>query len=465
MSAVIVCTLQTIAVIAAGFALYRLWRVVGPAEPRLAWLTTAGFLVRAFAGQLVFWIGYLNLPIAPHLQVHGGFWFFGLDGLGFYRYAQQAISFGPGALVFFDKGTPGYFYVQIFAIALVVFGIQAAVGLLLNTFAYLGMAALIVRWNRGDERRFVPALLALTIVSFTPSWLLWWVQPMKDAVFFFFVVAFLFLATRVCRVVVSLEPPRAAVVVGLLVTLAATMYAISGIRWYVGMLSWGVFVVALIVAFVSWRRISWQRAGIAVAAIVLTAYTLVTGSGAYMPEPIQRFFKLGSFSNAPATLSQSIELSRVIQERFIGSTTLREPPIIRKLAIAPRSNLARVIIGTSAMLVPRFIGSRLGLINVGGGRGLWLFADFDTLLFDATILCALALSFASRRRFGPFFWPLLLMTAALLPALGYVSTNFGTLFRHRAMILLLVSMLPLMRIAVSAPDSQELAPAADPGGR
>ncbi len=45
-----------------------------------------------------------------------------------------------------------------------------------------------------------------------------------------------------------------------------------------------------------------------------------------------------------------------------------------------------MITGFAAMFLPRMVGEALGLIRVGGGRGLWIFAETDTFLFDLVLL-------------------------------------------------------------------------------
>ena len=59
--------------------------------------------------------------------------------------------------------------------------------------------------------------------------------------------------------------------------------------------------------------------------------------------------------------------------------------------ILPTTPASRLFTGYVAMIVPHVIAERLGLIHVGGGRGLWLFADVDTLVFDAVLLFAFSL--------------------------------------------------------------------------
>src|SRR4051794_33769808 len=52
-----------------GYALYRLWRDHRSAHRWINIVIAAGFLARAVAGQLMFWISYARLPVARTLQM------------------------------------------------------------------------------------------------------------------------------------------------------------------------------------------------------------------------------------------------------------------------------------------------------------------------------------------------------------------------------------------------------------
>jgi hypothetical protein len=50
---------------------------------------------------------------------------------------------------------------------------------------------------------------------------------------------------------------------------------------------------------------------------------------------------------------------------------------------------------------------------------------------------------SARRLSSPLFWLVFFFTGAMAVGLMYTVTNFGTLFRHRDMILLGLALLPL----------------------
>ena len=102
--------------------------------------------------------------------------------------------------------------------------------------------------------------------------------------------------------------------------------------------------------------------------------------------------------------------------------------------------------GAVAILVPHTLSQKRGMIDVGGGRGLWLFADLDTVVFDLVLLFTFVYSAAMirRKRAGvtPLFVLLLLVFMVTAIPLTYTVSNFGTLFRLRQMLYVLVALLP-----------------------
>ena len=106
-----------------------------------------------------------------------------------------------------------------------------------------------------------------------------------------------------------------------------------------------------------------------------------------------------------------------------------------------------MVTGTVAMLVPHSIAQRAGLIDVRGGRGLWLFADADTVVFDLVLLfsavyCLIAV-LRRRARVTPIFVVLLIVFAVTAIPMVYSVSNFGTLFRLRQVLYTLAAILPL----------------------
>src|SRR5438477_247930 len=108
-------------------ALWTLWRgVTRAADPRAALIVSGGFLLRAIAGQALFWISWLNLPIARSLHDGEGYWFFAIDSPGYMTYAKL-IAQGHPALVY-----PSRVFVQILGAFIFGFGFFTSVAILLN---------------------------------------------------------------------------------------------------------------------------------------------------------------------------------------------------------------------------------------------------------------------------------------------------------------------------------------------
>jgi hypothetical protein len=112
----------------------------------------------------------------------------------------------------------------------------------------------------------------------------------------------------------------------------------------------------------------------------------------------------------------------------------------------PVSPIARILAGTAAIVLPHSLAQHLGIVDVRGGRGFWLFVEVDTIVFDIVLLFAFV-SIAGAARRGtlsaPVFWMMLFVTGAIGVALVYTVSNFGTLFRHRDMLLVGLVLLPL----------------------
>jgi hypothetical protein len=110
----------------------------------------------------------------------------------------------------------------------------------------------------------------------------------------------------------------------------------------------------------------------------------------------------------------------------------------------PQSTFARVAAGLTAVVLPHFLGERLGLIHVGGGRGLWAIVETDTVFFDALLFVVLYYVFRALPRGAwrnPSFWLVVISTVGVTVLLAYTVSNFGTLFRHRGMILISLCLL------------------------
>lgn len=548
--------IQTLILIAAGVALFRLWRATRPSERWLQIVVAAGFLSRAILGQILFWISWARLPIARGLQLGNGLWFFAPDAGDYFHTAMATADKGPWAIVTLDRLLPSVTYVQTLALSVWLFGRTTSVSVLLNLFCYLGAIALIVRWTAKEPRVRTAAAVAIVALSFSPALVLWSLQPLKDTFFQFLFVAFV----ASCAAWQRAWSGRARWTVWIATSalLAVLLYAAAAIRWYFALV---LLIAASLFLLLTAIRTA-ERKLPALAAAVVVAFVLsrsfVAGSGPQLTPQVRAAFTPGAFAAAmklPATLFTSVEQARVGFNRTGGgtlihvgkrmaaieppppkparaaatttiSTTATPPPTqpppahvatkkpapppaiakqpvaakiaathsipIEKVAAAPSpakttktppmapvapaaiaappphpvipqetakpervaSPIARLLSGLGVLVLPRVVGERLGVFHIGGGRGLFWFADVDTLAFDIVLLyviVAVAMQLRTAWR-NPMAWLAFTITLLLAGPLAYSVTNFGTLFRLREMVYIGLLLIPLA--AAASGDSQ-----------
>lgn len=130
------------------------------------------------------------------------------------------------------------------------------------------------------------------------------------------------------------------------------------------------------------------------------------------------------------------------------STPAQRPQTVVKQQKAPEravSAATRLLMGAASIVMPRTIGERLGLFHIGGGQGMFWFTEIDTLVFDLALLVAI-IAVARRGLLSwrnPLVWLLALPTLLAGVPLGYVITNYGTLFRLREMVYIGLALIPL----------------------
>jgi hypothetical protein len=108
--------------------------------------------------------------------------------------------------------------------------------------------------------------------------------------------------------------------------------------------------------------------------------------------------------------------------------------------------VAKTMAGLAAEFLPRSIGQAFGLLHIGGGRGFWFFAEIDTLVLDGLLIFTIvvcARSLRTHKRMTPLFVSLLIVFLATAGPLAYTINNFGTLFRLRQTVYVILAFLPL----------------------
>ncbi len=460
----------------AGWILWKAWCRIARRDSAAGRIVGVGLILRAFSAQGLFWASYLSLPIGRRMQDGDGFWKFAIDSKVYFRYSRSLLGKGLHDLLLADRSLPSPVYLQSLAVFLLLFGVVVSVGALLNLFAFWACCEAVLLLGRLEGPSRLPTLIALAALSFSPSLVLWSTQPLKDALFISVVAGFV-VACDLWRKGWLAGDARWLPLVASGALLVGTLYAIVGIRWYLGILVCLLsFPLLLMTVVASRRRIV---AGIVTTLVfLLMLQVVVFESGPYLPQPIARMLK-GSL--APRETARDL-VSRVEESRagfdatggrsqihegkaladideaakpMLAVKTLPTSPVQQQAESLPRSAIGRIAAGAVAVVIPRFVSEALGIIHVVGAGGLWSVVEADTLLFDMLLLIVIfhvAVTAAAGAWRDPLFWLVALMTSGTAILLTYTISNFGTLFRHRSMILLGLSLL-LVVTRASAPAS------------
>ncbi|HEX3110552.1 MAG TPA: hypothetical protein VHU41_15765, partial [Thermoanaerobaculia bacterium] len=231
----LIAILQTLFAALVCYGLWRSWRALtehGNGRGRASQIVAAGFLVRAFGSQLLFWISWLRLPVARSLQLGDGFWFFAVDGQWYLDYARELLTHGPKAIVFISANYASRIFTQWFTLFAGACGVVASTAILFNCLLYVATCALIFRIGRRDDRM---RDFALAAIAFGPATILWSLQLLKDTFFVFLIVAMVAIWSewqKLWRGENVLRRVLAIAVCG--VAMCYAVYAIAGTRWYVG---------------------------------------------------------------------------------------------------------------------------------------------------------------------------------------------------------------------------------------
>jgi hypothetical protein len=404
----------------------------------IALLVGAGIVIRAIAGQLLFWISYLALPVGRSLQGGSGFWFYAIDGMKYYRGASALANHGIGAVFTVDPAVVSPAYTHLLALFELLCGPVVSTALLLNLAAYIATCAVVVKLA-GDHSRI--AAVSVAAISFAPSLILWSTQPLKDVFFVFLFAAFI--GVTASWIVVWRRNDHAfARAIGVTVAMLLVLGAIAGIRWYFAL---ALLVTSAPLLFLGALR---TRTPVRAVAIVVAMYGLVAGGAMvlaqpHMPPALREVLIAPIAPTAPRAFAAVLDGTRYSFDRLAGSTRIEAGPALSP-AIDPR--LARFVSSGLALLLPRPLARATGLIEVHGGRGFWLFADLDTIFFDVVLCFAVVTLFRAPRApkwRNPLVWLVLAMTLLTAAAFAYCVGNFGALFRYRAMIFIGVVMVPV----------------------
>ena len=396
-------------------------------------LVALGLLARVAIGVPLFWISYLRLPMLTSLQLSAGFWQPMLDARGYFDTAASAVERGLSSI---SPSSPSPFFTRALTLWMQIVGVSPASGMLLNLCLYLGCCALLTRVYRpaGRWAPDAPLLLTLATVSFSPVLLIDSTQPLKDDLFFSLVVTICATTLLMLR---SLGAPTArgrSALVASLGALALAIYAAAGIRSYYALLVLAC-LAATLTGFTfssTGRRLRTALAGVLILSVVSYAY--VSGAGSHVrPNPDER-----------RRIAESLHWERGLHaaDGAFGAVGAARRKFVRaggdtNIVAAHGSLAATVGLGLAIIVVPISILKATSLVSFSGGRGLLMITDADTVVMDLSLIGLGVFVFRRRHLIGDrrtFVWfglTLAVLTAVLL---GYVVTNFGTLFRLRYLV-------------------------------
>lgn len=324
----ILALLHILFAVAACFALWKLWTSLA-GRGRASLIIALGFLIRAFGGEILFWISYLNLPIARSLQLGDGFWFFAVDGPGMLAYTRELIAGGPIALLLIGREIPSHAFIQVFTVFAWALGTFASVAILVNCAAFLATCGVILRLGEPGARGELTRLVALAAMAFGPGTILWSLQLLKDTFFIFLIVAMVaccFSWQELWRAAPD-NWRKKAIVAG---AMLAVLYMMAGIRWYLAVFFWGAWILfGLLTALAAKRK---------VAAVVTNALLLVLlgqvvrlGGASDLPQSILRVLDPRPSIAAtfrPTGLTKDLSVRRRGFENTPGGTTIHEGRVL-----------------------------------------------------------------------------------------------------------------------------------------
>jgi hypothetical protein len=340
----------------------------------------------------------------------------------------------------FGARVPSHVFLRLLAILVTVFGGVASLAILINCAAYALMCAVLVRMGQTD--------VLLAAIAFSPAGILFSLQLLKDPLFCFLIVLMIAIFQRWQELWRRDSTPRS--LLACAAAMLAIVYALAGIRWYFAAFVWAASAIFLLLVAWPARRRGWALVAGAVLFVLLSQS--VRFGGLDMPRQIVRILNpVTALQSKPVAATKLVGTARRGFERTPGATTILPGPSVASWSTSaspmPPSFVARAITGVSATFLPRFLAQPLGLVRIGGGRGFWLFAEVDTIVFDLVMICAVVYCVHALRRgtarATPLFVLLILVFGITAGTMTYTVNNFGTLFRLRQMLYVLAAVIPI----------------------
>ena len=282
------------------------------------------------------------------------------------------------------------------------------------------------------------------------------------------------------------------------------IYGIAGIRAYYALLMCAAYTVAFVMVCLiaaKGRRVSVAGLGIGSLVVIYLAFRL--GAGPYydgykqlaantFPDVPAAFGYVPGAPGAPGApgpavsstfnetpVASSVEPSGLESILTFRNGFVRSGGGTNLAATDSGMDLRNVVVDVSrgllATFVPISLLEALSIVSLDGGGGFLAVTDADTLFLDLGLIAVGTIIWRDRRRLrgglpAMAFLALLAIVSALL--LGYVVTNYGTLFRLRLLAVVPAWLTPLailrevsLPLAVAGPRAGPRTPCAPPIAR
>ncbi len=473
--------LQTVIALVAASGLLAAYVWMAKRAPLAAALYAAGLLARVALG-LGFALSWL--AVAPAGDVLGADtrWFPDAQ-----MYLDQATLASDQGLTLVGDSEASPTFVRGLALWMRAAGHSHGSVHLLNVLVFVGLCVGVVGVLTKDRSALGRTAAAVTVgaFAFSPNLIILASQPLKDTLFFgalaLVVMGVLYLVDDHERQRWLAPVPMATVLLG--------MYLLSGMRAYYGLMILGLFSGVVAVRWAATTaaqgRVPWRRTSAWLLIVATMWVGCRLGGGPYYEEMVAPIVTpvtsrvaaavtgvrawLGRDSAdarpvRPAAAASSgglvarIEQSRRGFELTGGATNMAPPELDRSLRSGLASRLQGLLLGVAAVFVPVTALKAAGLVSFSGGGRMLLLTDADTLFLDLAILACLGLVWRHRAEarshwmFVAFVLALGIVSAVLV---GYVVTNYGTLFRLRLMAAVPLWLLPMAlarRLPVAAAE-------------
>jgi hypothetical protein len=233
--------------------------------------------------------------------------------------------------------------------------------------------------------------------------------------------------------------------------MAVAIFMIAGIRPYVSFLII-VIVGVVLAAFAMWRpwRILFLQVFLSLVLVGVLWLPFKLGAEAYYSSYEDRVRGLIGLTPSQQTAFGAIATARQGFNDAGGATNFSRlrKPINPNAGWFERSwrHIEQLIVGLAILTVPVSILRWTSMVDMQGGRGFLFVTDLDTIFLDFVIVAVVTFMVRAwwpnraNLAYVAFTVSLAILLAVLM---AYVVTNFGTIFRLRLMVAVILWLLPL----------------------